>query len=59
MSYARIPEEVHDAFTGHASPATGRKYGGKVPLNVLAGYMQTLSYPDLDLSHLYERSDTA
>ena len=50
---ANIPEEVHDALTGHSSPYVGRRYGGGVPLKVLSEHMKTLRYPDLDLRHLH------
>lgn len=50
---ARMHEEVHDALTGHITAAMGRAYGRGVPLNILAEQMLNLSYPGLDLSHLY------
>ena len=53
---AKIPEEVHDSFTGHASQRAGRNYGGPIPLPVLAEYMETLVYPGLDLTHLYQNT---
>lgn len=55
---AEVPEEAHDALTGHMTSSTGRSYGSGFPLTVLAEYMNSLSYPELDLRHLHqERSD--
>jgi integrase len=51
---ARIEEELHDALTGHTSASVGRRYGGGVPLEVLAEEIAKVSYKGLDLSHLYE-----
>lgn len=50
---AEITEEVHDALTGHTTPSVGRKYGGGVPLQVLAEAVAKVSYKGLDLSHLH------
>jgi len=47
-----IPEEVHDAITGHRPRFSGRSYGGEVPLEVTAEAMARIAYPSLDLSHL-------
>lgn len=55
---SKIPEEIHDSYTGHKFNLYGRKYGGRIPVTVLSDYMETLTYPGLDLSHLYlESSD--
>lgn len=55
---ADVPEEVHDALTGHMTASIGRRYGSGFPLSVLAKYVNSLSYPGLDLSHLHlNRSD--
>ena len=50
---ARIEEELHDALTGHTSASVGRRYGGGVPLEVLAEEIAKVSYKGLDLSHLH------
>jgi hypothetical protein len=50
---ARIEEELHDALTGHTSASVGRRYGGGVPLEVLAEAVAKVSYKGLDLSNLY------
>jgi len=42
-----MPEEVHDALTGHTTGSVGRTYGRGVPLVVLAEWMGRLSYPGL------------
>jgi integrase len=56
---AKVPEEAHDALTGHMTSSVGRRYGSGFPLNVLSEYVTQLRYPGLDLSHLYrERSDS-
>jgi integrase len=49
---AGIHEEVHDAITGHGSHATGRRYGGEVPLQVTGEAIARVKY-NLDLSRLY------
>src|SRR5271163_3397370 len=49
---ARIEEELHDALTGHTTASVGRRYGGGVPLEVLAEAIARVSYRGLDLSHL-------
>ena len=49
---ARIEEELHDALTGHTTASVGRRYGGGVPLEVLAEAVAKVSYKGLDLSHL-------
>ena len=50
---ARIEEELHDALTGHTTASVGRRYGGGVPLEVLAEAIAKVSYRGLDLSHLH------
>lgn len=52
---ARIPEEVHDALTGHSNGGVGRDYGHgmKSLLEVLADELARLRFPGLDLSPLY------
>ena len=50
---AEIAEEVHDALTGHTTGSVGRKYGGGVPLKVLAEAVAKIGYKGLDLSHLH------
>lgn len=52
---ARIPEEVHDALTGHITSSIGRGYGSGFPLTVLGDYMNSIAYDGLDLSHLYHK----
>jgi hypothetical protein len=38
-----MPEEHHDAITGHANGSVGRSYGRGVPLKVLAESMAKIS----------------
>jgi len=49
---AGITEEVHDALTGHAGGGSGvgRSYGRGVPLDVLAGAVEKIGYPELRVS---------
>jgi len=42
---AVMPEEHHDAITGHANGSVGRSYGRGVPLKVLAESMARISFP--------------
>lgn len=51
---AMVPEEVHDALTGHMTSSIGRRYGSGFPLAVLSEYVNALSYPGLELDHLYQ-----
>jgi integrase len=44
---AVMPEEHHDAITGHANGSVGREYGLGVPLKVLAESMAKVRYPEL------------
>jgi len=44
---AGIPEEVHDALTGHAGGGVGRSYGSGVPLARLADAIKAIHYPTL------------
>ncbi len=48
---AGVPEEVHDAITGHLGGGVGRGYGG-VPLVAKANAMAKVRY-DVDLSDLH------
>ena len=41
---AVMPEEHHDAITGHSNGSVGRSYGRGVPLKVLAESMARISY---------------
>lgn len=50
---AMVPEEVHDALTGHRTSSIGRGYGSGFPLAVLDKYIRSLSYPGLKLDHLH------
>lgn len=50
---AGIEEEVHDAITGHRPYMSGRRYGWRISLTVLAGAMEKVRYPGLDLSNLH------
>jgi integrase len=55
---SRIPEDIHDAFTGHrpADSKVSRGYGDKTyPMSPLFDEMQRFSIKDLDLSHLWLR----
>lgn len=57
---AAIPQEVHDAFTGHASSSVGQRYGRErgvdgtldrgIPLARLATELEKLTYPGLGLA---------
>jgi integrase len=52
-----IPEDIHDALTGHASGGAVRcTYGGAYPLKPLASAMKKLRYPGLDLTDLKKYS---
>jgi hypothetical protein len=44
---AVMPEEHHDAITGHSNGSVGRSYGTGVPLKVLADSMAKVQYPSL------------
>lgn len=44
---AVMPEEHHDAITGHSSGSVGRSYGTGVPLAILAASMARVSFPSL------------
>ncbi len=46
---AEISEEHHDALTGHSNGSVGRGYGVGVPLKVLAGAVEKISYPGVEL----------
>jgi integrase len=46
---ARIPEDVHDALTGHSSGGEGRRYGAGVPLGVLHGAVSELVFEGFPL----------
>ena len=51
---ARIGEEGHDALTGHTGGGIGRDYGDNgVPLDVKADAIKAITFPGLDLAHLY------
>ncbi|WP_158699548.1 site-specific integrase [Magnetospirillum gryphiswaldense] len=41
---ADMPEDVHDALTGHANNSVGRQYGTGHPLVNLAKWMEKISY---------------
>jgi hypothetical protein len=41
---AVMPEEHHDAITGHSNGSVGRSYGQGVPLRVLAESMAKVSF---------------
>jgi hypothetical protein len=45
---AVMPEEHHDAITGHSNGSVGRSYGRGVPLRVLAESMAKINYPAVD-----------
>jgi hypothetical protein len=47
---AVMPEEHHDAITGHTNGSVGRSYGSGVPLRVLADSMAKVRYAGLELS---------
>lgn len=51
---AGLPEDVHDALTGHSNGSVGRTYG-QMPITTLADAMARINYPGLDLSHLFDR----
>jgi integrase len=46
---ARVPEEIRDALTGHASGGIGRMYGDGVPLEVLAEEIARINYECVQL----------
>jgi integrase len=51
---AGVEEALNDALTGHATPGQGAKYGRRrngtrYSLSVLAGAIEKLSYPEIDL----------
>lgn len=48
-----IPEDRHDALTGHRNGSTARDYGGDYPLRPLAEAISSYKVEGLDLSHLY------
>ncbi|MEQ8396410.1 DUF6538 domain-containing protein [Thalassobaculum sp.] len=50
---AGIPEEVSDRLTGHSNPSVGRRYGAGYSVPKLKEYIDQVSYPRLNLSHLY------
>ena len=39
-----MPEEHHDAITGHSNGSVGRSYGTEVPLRVLADSMARVQF---------------
>ncbi len=41
---AEVPEETHDALTGHAPRTTGRRYGNRPRLSVLAAAVDRLRF---------------
>lgn len=45
---ARIPEDIHDALTGHASQSVARNYGGEYPLQVLKEAIGNIRYDGLE-----------
>jgi len=51
---ANIHPDAHDALCGWKPTRTSARYGGAYPIEVLNDYMKQVSYPGLDLSHLYE-----
>jgi integrase len=54
-----IPEDIHDALTGHSSGGgVGRMYGGAYPLRPLGAAMKKLRYPGLRLVDLKKYSHT-
>ena len=47
---AAVPEDVHDALTGHTSTSVSRTYGsGEYPMNVLWDAIQRLQFPTTHL----------
>lgn len=60
--YARacgMPEDAHDAMTGHQNPTIGRNYGNAwgYPLKPLNAAIRRLKYPGLDLNALAMAAD--
>lgn len=50
-----VEEQISDAITGHAALTEGRKYGSQgVPITRLAEGVAKLTYPGLELSHLFK-----
>lgn len=52
---AGMPEDVHDAMTGHSNGSVGRDYG-KHLLLVQDDYLPRVKYAGLDLSHICGRA---
>jgi integrase len=48
----KLPQEAHDALTGHTTPGVGGTYGSYL-LAALFEEVAKISYPGLDLTHLY------
>jgi integrase len=48
---AVMPEEHHDAITGHSNGSVGRTYGSGVPLKALAEAVAKISYPGLQCNY--------
>ena len=53
MREADIPDEKVQALGGWSSGKTEDDYGNGFKASTLAAEVEKISYPDLDLSHLY------
>jgi integrase len=53
MRAAQVPEDIADALGGWAGGGEGRAYGAGYNAEVLTQHLSRISYPGLDLSHLY------
>ncbi len=51
---ARIYPNVHDALCGWKSGKMRDRYGTEFPIDVLSEAIEKITFPGLDLSHLYE-----
>ena len=52
---AKIEEQYSDALTGHSGGGTGRDYG-RFPLDVLNEMIQSIRYPDLKFTWIWQES---
>lgn len=49
---ADLREDIHDRLTGHWNRSVGRTYGEETSMRLLAGAIEKIGYPGLDLSHV-------
>lgn len=53
---AGVPKDARNALVGHTDTGMAGRYGDGYKPPVLAEWMEKISYPDLDLDHLLDRS---